>query len=253
MLLSIFTLFLLASTFSTLALVPNNVKFRNGKASDTAIISLTMLKELMNPLHLQPERFIVATTTTNDTPIGWAQIRPIGTAKRDPSTYNSKPGSFDVQQDADDTMWQEFEEEEDTVVPVGLASLPWTKEYKEFANAAKRRRERRAEIVEREEANMPMLYELASVYVKPEYRRQGIGRELIRRVLQKHKDAGRSVSNVYLLTLASTVGWYNTWFGFELVPDDEAPQQMSFEIAAGKLVTRLIGAKLCCMRGVDSD
>lgn len=245
-------LLLLFVVTQILALVPNYVSFRNGRTSDEATISFALAKELMNPLGIKAERFVVAVDKTNDDkPIGWAQIRPLGTAQRDPSTYNAKPGSFDVERDADDAMWQEFEEDENAVVPVGLSSLPWTKEYRAFSEAARKRRERRALLVEREKAAMPMLFELASVYVSPDYRGQGIGTELIKRVLKRHKDRGRAMSDVYLLTLATTVNWYYDNFGFAPVPEEEVPQQMSFEIAAGKLVTRLIGAKLVCMRGVD--
>ena len=241
---------LLLLGLSLIEALVSNIQFRNGRSSDERTIATTMLKELMNPLGIKAERFIVA--VDDQRPIGWAQIRPLGTAKRDPSKFNARPGSFDVQSDADDAMWDEFEQEQDTVVPVGLASLPWTKEYRAFAEAAKKRRERRAEIVEREKAKAPMLYELASVYVIPDYRGQGIGTELIKRVLQRHVDRGRKLSDVYLLTLATTVQWYYDSFGFEVVPEEQVPEQMRFEIAAGKLITRLIGAKLCCMRGVDA-
>lgn len=245
-------LLLLIVPLVTLSLAPN-VQFRGGKTSDQLTITTTMARELMNPLGIQPERFLVAVEENNkdDRPIGWAQIRPLGTSQRDPSKYDSRRGSFDVERDADDAMWDEFEQDENAVVPSGLSSLPWTKEYRAFAEAARKRRERRAEIVERERASMPMLFELSSVYVKPEYRGKGIGTELIKRVLQRHVNEGHSMSDVYVLTLATTAGWYNDSFGFDVVRDEEVPAQMSFEITAGKLVTNLIGAKLCCMRGLS--
>jgi N-acetylglutamate synthase-like GNAT family acetyltransferase len=205
----------------------------------------------MNPLGVNAECFVVA--TLNDRPIGWAQIRPLGTKQRDPSKYNASPGSFDIERDVDDAMWEEFVQDEKAIVPVGLASLPWTKEYRAFAEAARKRRECRAAILEREKVHAPMFYELASVYVLPEFRGKGIGKELINRVLQRHEDRGRPVSDVYLLTLTTTVSWYYDSFGFEVVPEEEVPAQMAFEIAAGKLITRLIGAKLCCMRGVSGS
>lgn len=234
------------------SLVPG-VTFRNGIKSDELTIATTMARQLMNPLGIKAERFVVATLADDERPIGWAQIRPLGTSQRDPSKYNAKPGSFDVEREADDSMWEELEADEDAVVPVGLASLPWTKEYRAFEEAARKRRERRAAIIEREKARAPMLYELASVYVRSEDRGKGIGTELIKRVLQRHVNRGRSISDVYLLTLATTVAWYYDNFGFEVVPKEEIPAQMSFEVAAGKLVTRLIGARLCCMRGVSDS
>jgi GNAT superfamily N-acetyltransferase len=244
-------LFLVIASPLVFSLSPN-VQYRGGIKSDEQTIATTMAKQLMNPLGVKSERFIVATTADNDRPIGWAQIRPLGTAQRDPGKYNSKPGSFDVEREADERMWEEFEDDETCKVPVGLASLPWTKEYRAFEEAARKRRERREAIIEREKARAPMLYELASVFVQPEYRGMGIGTELIQRVLQRHVNRGRALSDVYLLTLATTVAWYYN-FGFEVIPEDEVPAQMAFEIAAGKLITRLIGAKLCCMRGNSND
>ena len=245
-------LLLIISSPFVYALSPN-VQFRSGIKSDELTIATTMAKQLMNPLGVKADRFIVATNTAdNDRPIGWAQIRPLGTAQRDPGKYNSKPGSYDVETEADDQMWEEFENDDNAVVPIGLASLPWTKEYRAFEEAARKRRERREAIIELEKARAPMLYELSSVFVLPEYRGMGIGSELIQRVIQRHVNRGRALSDVYLLTLATTVAWYYN-FGFEVVPEEEVPAQMAFEIAAGKLITRLIGAKLCCMRGVSDD
>lgn len=92
------------------------------------------------------------------------------------------------------------------------------------------------------------LWELASVYVKPEWRKRGIGRELIRRVMARHDLLERSRGDVYLLTLDRTEDFYRgLGFGFEVT--DEPPASMAGEIVAGNLITGLMGSKLVCMRG----
>jgi len=49
--------------------------------------------------------------------------------------------------------------------------------------------------------------------------------------------------------LASTSKWYRENFGFKLVTDEGVPEQMAFEVKAGKLITGFIGAELVCMQG----
>lgn len=242
--------FLFLSPCRTVSLAPNNaIRFRVGEKRDELAIATTLAKELMNPLFLSSERFVVAECVDSGKCIGFAQIRPLGSAQRDPSLYDSRPGTYSLELDVDDAMWDEFERDDGARVPVGWASLPWTKEYRAFEEAAKLRRARREEMVKQKRPTQVLLWELASVYVEPPYRSQGIGTELVRRVLQRHVDAGKSKRDVYLLTLATTAKWYADNFNFEIVPEEEVPAPMSFEMAAGKIITRLIGAKLCCMRG----
>jgi GNAT superfamily N-acetyltransferase len=234
------------------------IQYRNGRKSDELKISSTMIKELMNPLGIQADRFVVATTTTaNDDPVGWAQIRPLGKAQllRDPSRFNAPPGSYDIEQEVDDAMWDDFENDDSIQVPVGLASLPWTKEYRAMMEAVKDRDQRREELRARRERELTklQLWELASVYVEPAYRGQGIGTELVRRVLKRHFQQNsnpQAPANVYCLTLANTTKWYEQNFGFEIVSaKKDIPKAMALEVAAGNVITKLIGAQLCCMRG----
>eukprot|EP01083_Nonionella_stella_P097024 272751_1 len=86
------------------------------------------------------------------------------------------------------------------------------------------------------------LWELASVYVLPQYRGQGIGSEVVRRLLLKHRGP---VPNVYILTLNTTKKWYQN-IGFEITT--EPPEKMKFEMAAGKFITNFINEELICMR-----
>ena len=228
------------------------VRFRPGCKRDELTIATTMARELMNPLNIDATRFIVAVNPDPDRSndlYGWAQIKPIGPSIRDPKDFNAGPGSGSIGENIDEEIWEEFEKDE-TDVPVGFASLPWTKEYREFSKASAARREKRAALVasaEREtEEGRNQLWEVSSVFVLPAYRGRGIGSELVRRLLAKHAMLERRNLDVYLLTLATTKGWYQS-LGFELT--DDPPESMKFEMDAGNIITKLIGAELICMRG----
>uniref|UniRef100_A0A7S1BYV7 N-acetyltransferase domain-containing protein n=1 Tax=Corethron hystrix TaxID=216773 RepID=A0A7S1BYV7_9STRA len=226
--------------------------YRPGTKTDELQISLTMAQNLMNPLGIDFKRFIVAASSTNEKELyGWAQLRPIGFSIRDASTYNSLPGSGSIEDEIEEDIWDEFEKDE-VDFPNGFASLPWTKEYKNAAVASAKRRERRAYLEKKAEKEkirgQNQLWELASVYVLPEWRKKGIGSELTRRLMEKHTKAGRKGKDVYLLTLDSTKSWYRD-FGFEVT--DEPPASMALEIAAGGILTKFVGGELICMRGDD--
>ncbi|GAX09302.1 hypothetical protein FisN_17Lh051 [Fistulifera solaris] len=86
----------------------------------------------MNPLDIQIDRFIVA-TTANDELVGWAQLKPMKSLMmQDPARYDARPGSYDLEQEVDDDMWDDFEQDNFVQIPNGLASLPWTKEYQQM-------------------------------------------------------------------------------------------------------------------------
>jgi len=191
----------------------------------------------MNPLGVRGERFLVAFSEEQPR-IGWAQIRPLSNEAQ-------------IQQETDEAMWDEFEANDNIEVPVGFKSLPWTPEYRKFAEAsvAAKQKQTRQAVLEQTRQETPKLYELASVWVDPAYRGRGIGTELVRRVLQRHCKHVGPATNVYLLTLASTSKWYRENFGFKLVTDEGVPEQMAFEVKAGKLITGFIGAELVCMQG----
>jgi N-acetylglutamate synthase-like GNAT family acetyltransferase len=255
--LSLFVLLLLdlPMTLSLAVSKQHRIEYRQGCAKDEGYIAWKLACELMNPLGVVGERFVVATASRIGTEddgieqiVGCTQVRPIGTSLRDPSTYNARPGSYDAGKGADDAAWEEFEADEGARVPVGWQSLPWTKEYRAFATAAKDRRQRssakakgRVESLVQDE----LLYELASVWVDPAFRGRGIGTELVKRVLQQNSRIRPEF--IYLLTLASTSRWYRENFGFVLAKD--VPKQMDFEVTAGNLITRLIGTQLVCMQG----
>lgn len=243
-----------------LALTPNsslpvNVRIRQGKASDELPIALTMAKELMNPLGISHKNnLLVACDVKNSRQlIGWAQIRSIGYigASSNPSMFEDgastsptiSQSTFSIEQEVDDLMWEEFEDDP-TPIPNGLASLPWTEEYRAASRAADKRVERRKELLQVELDDAPKLWELSSVYVVQEYRRRGVGSELVRQVLTRQSTQNKSGRDVYALTLAKNVKWYEQ-FGFEI--EQKVPGSMNFEVAAGNAITKLIGEKLVCI------
>eukprot|EP00592_Proboscia_alata_P006427 CAMPEP_0194355122 /NCGR_PEP_ID=MMETSP0174-20130528/3104_1 /TAXON_ID=216777 /ORGANISM="Proboscia alata, Strain PI-D3" /LENGTH=227 /DNA_ID=CAMNT_0039124297 /DNA_START=171 /DNA_END=854 /DNA_ORIENTATION=+ len=225
-----------------------------------------MARNLMNPLGINSKRFIVAVKENppkqkqlnnnyaKEQPqqlLGWAQLRPMGPSIIDPQTYNSRPGSGSMEREIDDELWDEFETDA-LEFPNGFASLPWTQEYKAYAEASIQKRERRRlQLEERARSDVQrdrnQLWELASVYVVPKWRQRSIGSELVRRLLARHELLERNSNDVYLLTsLGRTQEWYQK-FGFEVT--DEPPAAMSFEVAAGGLIAKILGEELISMRG----
>ena len=80
-----------------------------------------------------------------------------------------------------------------------------------------------------------------------------VGGELVRRLLDRHAARGGLRRDVYLLTLETTRGGYER-LGFARVEEKaDVPEQMRFEVAAGELVSALLGNRLVCMRGRDDD
>ncbi|GKZ00600.1 hypothetical protein MPSEU_001012200 [Mayamaea pseudoterrestris] len=246
-----------------LGLSSNSITYRAGRKSDEWRISTTLAKELMNPLNIDASRFVVAVDQSGkrERLAGWAQLRPLGasTALTDPNQFNAPPGSLSIDDAVDDTLWQGFEEDDSVAVPSGWASLPWTKEYRAFTQQATTRRGRRKELLQQLEHDetSAQLWELASVYVNPDYRQQGLGAEVVRKCLQNHVQAPvddpheqqRPIQNVYLLSLLERAPWYTKAFGFEIVSDEkDIPKYMQLELAAGRWVAELLGEELCCMR-----
>ncbi len=238
--------------------LPSNIRFRCGRPDDEPVIAFAMAKEFMNPLGISSRNFVVAEDSSTGDRLGWAQIRPLGPAGVDPSKVNSPPGSIPsttLEDEVDEVMWDEFDADQDANFSGGWKStLPWSKEYRSAMEAAKRRVDRRAELLSSEEARRknvatPQLWELASVYVIPERRSQGIGRALVKGVLEQHRDFGRASEAVYALTLSSTLDWYVQNFGFVSVDDpSDVPKPMALEVAAGTAITKLMGNQLVCLR-----
>jgi len=231
------------------------VRFRCGNTDDGPTIAFTIAKELMNPLGISYKNFVVAEDVKTGHRVGWAQIRPIGVSGIDPSRYDSAPGSIStdaVEDDIDDTMWEEFENDTNIDFPNFWSTLPWSKEYQLASKSANERRKRREQLVAEEKEMIQLqsqIWELASVYVIPERRSEGIGSDLVRSVLEQHRQlqtgGGENDDDVYALTLSQTVDWYRS-FGF--IETRSIPKSMEFEVAAGNVITKLMGNQLVCLR-----
>lgn len=239
-----------------------DVRFRCGKPDDEPIIAFTMAKELMNPLGISHKNFVVAEDITTGKRLGWAQIRPLGPFGVDPAVYDSSPGSISAQtttpedsmeSDIDDMIWDEFDDDMTVDFPNFWSTLPWSKEYRLAMSSAKERRERRDQMVVEEQKKIerqppsPQIWELASVYVIPGRRSEGIGRNIVRSILLQHRQLRRNNKggdDVYALTLSRTVDWYSS-LGFAVA--EGIPKPMEFEVAAGNVLTKLMGNQLVCL------
>ena len=90
--------------------------------------------------------------------------------------------------------------------------------------------------------------ELASLYVLPEYRHQGIGSGLVKALLQRQQ-SNQEKSKVCLITLKPTSGFYKS-FGFQEVAEDQRkrlPKAIQVEYMAGKALSTFLGNELVCM------
>ncbi|KAI2494055.1 hypothetical protein MHU86_20498 [Fragilaria crotonensis] len=89
--------------------------------------------------------------------------------------------------------------------------------------------------------------ELASLYVYPEYRRQGIGSALVEKLLERHDADPFHSRRLCLLTLMPTVKFYEK-HGFEVQTSiEDLPSAFQFEFKAGALVSSILGNDICCM------
>lgn len=91
--------------------------------------------------------------------------------------------------------------------------------------------------------------ELASLYVYPEHRRQGIGGKLVETLLSRHSTGMNSNKKVCLLTLEPTTQFYEE-HGFRRVTESERrrlPTPVQFEFLAGSVVSSLLGNDIVCM------
>ena len=240
--------------------LPDGIRLRPGFPDDVVPISLALAKELMNPLGISHENsLLVAEDAETGERVGWAQIRSLGYAgvAADPSRFEDdgdggggslarrevQPRSS-IEDDANELLWQDFDDDP-VDFPNGLASLPWTAEYRAASRAADERLRRRERLLARELARRPRLWELSSVYVVPARRRAGIGRTLVRRALERHRMTHRPGNEVYALTLTKTLPWYEA-LGFAREAD--VPNAMAMEMGVGRAVTTALGEELVCIR-----
>ena len=91
--------------------------------------------------------------------------------------------------------------------------------------------------------------ELASLYVLPEYRHQGVGRALVEALIERHKSSPLSSNRLCLLTLKPTSRFYRP-FGFRVASEmdrKQLPLTLQFEFQAGNLLSRVWGRDVVCM------
>lgn len=99
-------------------------------------------------------------------------------------------------------------------------------------------------------AAAPAAAELASLVVEEKERGRGIGSEIVRRLLERHRAV--SAEPVWLLTLASRRKFYAP-LGFSEVGGFGVPTGLAAEAAVGSIVARLAaGQGLICMRLEDT-
>ncbi len=226
---------------------PAGLTFRFGERADVLPIAATLLKHKMNPLFVDHERFIVCESASTGERVGFGQIRQLSASKApDPTRFDARPGSGDLQAELDDDAWENFESL--GPVPSGLDSLPWSPGYRALQERAVLQRARRRARSEQGAYAAEPLWELASVWVDARWRGRGVGSALVRRLLRRHEQRGRALRDVYLLTLAPTSAWY-AQFGFATVDAPErVPSPMALEVAAGTMLSAVLGNELVCMR-----
>lgn len=95
--------------------------------------------------------------------------------------------------------------------------------------------------------------ELASIYVMPNCRHQGVGTALVSKLLEKHDNeaissfANHPQKSVCLLTLRPTVLFYQKHSFLVVTEKDMVPPPLRFEYAAGSVLSAILGNDIVCM------
>ena len=207
----------------------------------------------------------------NNRLIAWAKIQSLGYAVipdatstasalvfEDDDNYNNNyyntlqrrevvsSASDVIESDVNEQLWEEFEDDP-TPIPNGLASLPWTSEYRAASKSAAQRRERRDKLMEREEQfakrNRPRIWEM-TFEIHDQERKQyeiDIESKLLQKVLEEQaKLQYNDNDEVYVLTPLSLVPLFvQEQFGFIEVRRELTPSALSL-----KLMYRNTTAKL---------
>ena len=202
----------------------------------------------------------------NNRIIAWAKIQPIGYAAipdddalafEDDDNYNSNyysklqqrevvsSISDMIESDVNEQIWEEFEDDP-TTIPNGLASLPWTKEYRAASEAAAKRRERREKMMDMEEQyarrNRPRVWEL-SLEKKSETNEDLIQEELLRTVLEEQsRQQYNDNDEIYVLTPLSLVPLFvQEEYGFIEVQQELIPKRISLKLLRCNIAAKLLG------------
>lgn len=180
---------------------------RHGVHSDADAIRAGVLRESMNPLGLDPTRFVVAVDDVHDDEIvGFGQLKPW-------ETLSDRP--------KDDAMGQ--------VVRLFDLTPNWSGE----------------------------LLELSSLVVKKEWRGRGVGTAVVRRLVMNAKTAtgdgatATALPTLCLLTLRSTIPFYERLGFQEIVSPEYVPRPLQVELALGRIVARLARNDECVAMKMD--
>lgn len=225
------------------------------------------------PTSTADEIIMLAEDSKKNNLIAWAKIHSLGYAVipdstsaastqvfEDDDNYNSKyyntlqrrevasSVSDVIESDVNEQLWEEFDDDP-TPIPNGLASLPWTSEYRAATKAAAKRRERRDKLMEREEQfakrNRPRIWEMTLERVNDQEWEQCdshiIESVLVQKVLEEQsKQQYNDYDEIYVLTPVSLVPLFvQEQFGFVEVRQELIPNMLSF-----KLMRKNMSAKL---------
>ena len=183
------------------------VTLRRGVQSDADAIRAGVLRESMNPLGLDPTRFVVAVDDARGGEIvGFGQLKPW-------ETLSDRP--------KDDVVGQ--------LVRLMNLTPNWSGE----------------------------LLELASLVVTKERRGRGVGTAVARRLVMDAKSAtGEGATEtapptLCLLTLRSTIPFYERLGFQEIVSPEYVPRPLQAELALGRIVARLARNDDCVAMKMD--
>lgn len=244
------------------------IRYRRADPDD----KLPITSDSLIPTLAGDQIIMLAEDSKNNRLIAWATVQSLGYAVipdstsaastqvfEDDDNYNSKsyntlqrrevaPSVSDViESDVNEQIWEEFEDDP-TPIPNGLASLPWTSEYRTASNAAAKRRERREKLMEREEQiakrNRPRIWEMSFERVNHQEGEQcdsSIESDLLQKVLEEQsKQQYNDNDEIYVLTQFSLVPLFvQEQFGFVEVRQELIPSMLSF-----KLMRKNMSAKL---------
>jgi N-acetylglutamate synthase-like GNAT family acetyltransferase len=174
---------------------------RRGVQSDADAIRAGVLRESMNPLGLDPTRFVVAVDDARGGEIvGFGQLKPW-------ETLSDRP--------KDDVVGQ--------LVRLMNLTPNWSGE----------------------------LLELASLVVTKERRGGGVGTAVARRLVTDAKTAKAKPPTLCLLTLRTTIPFYERLGFEEIVSPEYVPRPLQAELALGRVVARLARNDECVAMKMD--
>jgi hypothetical protein len=213
--------------------------------------------------------------------IAWVRIQSLGYAiipdttttelLEDDDNYNNKyyntlqrrevvsSVSDVIESDVNEQLWEEFEDDP-TPIPTGLASLPWTSEYRAASKAAANRRERRDELMEREEQNAkrnrPRIWELTFEFANNNQELERCESDKLLETLFEEYSKQKYSDNdeVYVLAPLSLVPLFvQEQFGFVEVRRELIPSALSSKLTFKNMSMKLFQREeILCLKQMRS-